>query len=84
VRRPFRQVGVFASHPYRGNQVAVVLDADGLTSQDMQQFAKWTNLSNSRLTSVLQHGQDACQPCVTDLRLSIDGTLASCFAPSCK
>jgi PhzF family phenazine biosynthesis protein len=47
VRRPFRQVDVFASHPYRGNPVAVVLDADGLTSQDMQQFANWTNLSET-------------------------------------
>jgi PhzF family phenazine biosynthesis protein len=47
VRRPFRQVDVFAGHPYRGNPVAVVLDADGLTSQDMQQFANWTNLSET-------------------------------------
>ena len=38
---------MFAGHPYRGNPVAVVLDADGLTSQDMQQFAKWTNLSET-------------------------------------
>jgi PhzF family phenazine biosynthesis protein len=54
VRRPFRQVDVFTSQPYRGNPVAVILDADGLTGQDVQQFANWTNLSDSRWTSV-QH-----------------------------
>jgi PhzF family phenazine biosynthesis protein len=48
VRRPFRQVDVFTTHPYRGNPVAVVLDAGGLTDQDMQQFANWTNLSDSK------------------------------------
>ena len=38
---------MFTATPYRGNPVAVVLDADGLTSQDMQQFANWTNLSET-------------------------------------
>jgi PhzF family phenazine biosynthesis protein len=47
VRRPFRQVDVFATHSYRGNPVAVVLDAGGLTTQDMQQFANWANLSET-------------------------------------
>lgn len=44
--RPFRQVDVFTSEPYRGNPVAVVLAAEGLTSDAMQQFPNWTNLSN--------------------------------------
>jgi predicted PhzF superfamily epimerase YddE/YHI9 len=30
--RGFRQVDVFAEEPYRGNPVAVVLDADGLST----------------------------------------------------
>jgi PhzF family phenazine biosynthesis protein len=47
VRRPFRQVDVFGSLPYRGNPVAVVLDADGLSTGTMQQFATWTNLSET-------------------------------------
>ena len=45
--RPFQQVDVFSSQPYRGNPLAVVLDAEGLDSATMQQFANWTNLSES-------------------------------------
>jgi PhzF family phenazine biosynthesis protein len=33
--------------PYRGNPVAVVLDGDGLTTEQMQRFANWTNLSET-------------------------------------
>jgi PhzF family phenazine biosynthesis protein len=47
VPRPFRQVDVFGAEPYRGNPVAVVLDADALSSHDMQQFANWANLSET-------------------------------------
>ncbi len=47
MRRPFSQVEVFTSAPYRGNPLAVVLDADGLSAADMQQFASWTNLSET-------------------------------------
>jgi len=47
MRRPFAQVDVFTSTPYRGNPVAVVLDADGLTTEQMQRFAHWTNLSET-------------------------------------
>jgi PhzF family phenazine biosynthesis protein len=45
--RPFRQVDVFTATPYRGNPVAVVLDADGLSDSSMQEFARWTNLSET-------------------------------------
>jgi PhzF family phenazine biosynthesis protein len=47
VTRPFSQVDVFTSTPYRGNPVAVVLDGDGLTAEQMHQFANWTNLSET-------------------------------------
>jgi PhzF family phenazine biosynthesis protein len=59
VTRPFSQVDVFASTPYRGNPVAVVLDGDGLTAGEMQRFAHWMNLSET--TFVLppaDHGAD--------------------------
>ena len=46
-RRRFTQVDVFASTPYRGNPVAVVLDADGLDTEAMARFANWTNLSET-------------------------------------
>jgi len=45
--RAFRQVDVFTSEPYRGNPLAVVLDADDLDDDRMQQFARWTNLSET-------------------------------------
>jgi PhzF family phenazine biosynthesis protein len=45
--RPFRQVDVFATGPYTGNPVAVVLDGDGLSTEEMQRFTDWTNLSEA-------------------------------------
>jgi PhzF family phenazine biosynthesis protein len=45
--RPFRQVDVFTTAPYHGNPVAVVLDGGGLTTEEMQRFAHWTNLSET-------------------------------------
>jgi PhzF family phenazine biosynthesis protein len=45
--RPFAQVDVFTETPYAGNPVAVVLGADGLTTEEMQRFATWTNLSET-------------------------------------
>src|SRR5580692_6287933 len=45
--RQFRQVDVFTSTPYRGNPLAVVLGADGLTTEQMQRFANWTNLAET-------------------------------------
>jgi PhzF family phenazine biosynthesis protein len=47
VPRPFRQVDVFTTTPYRGNPVAVVLDGEGLTTDEMLAFAHWTNLSET-------------------------------------
>ena len=46
-QRNFKQVDVFTSTPYRGNPVAVVLDGAGLSDAQMQQFARWTNLSET-------------------------------------
>lgn len=45
--RSFRQVDVFTAVPYKGNPVAVVLDAEGLSEAEMQAFANWTNLSET-------------------------------------
>jgi PhzF family phenazine biosynthesis protein len=45
--RTFRQVDVFTTTPYRGNPVAVVFEADGLSDEQMQRFAQWTNLSET-------------------------------------
>jgi len=45
--RDFRQVDVFTEDPCRGNPVAVVHGADGLSDDEMQLFARWTNLSET-------------------------------------
>jgi len=43
--RAFQQVDVFTDTPYLGNPLAVVLDGTGLTTEAMQRFTDWTNLS---------------------------------------
>ena len=45
--RRFTQVDVFSETPFLGNPLAVVLDGDGLGTDEMQQFATWTNLSET-------------------------------------
>jgi PhzF family phenazine biosynthesis protein len=47
MRRDFRKVDVFTTTPYYGNPVAVVLDGTDLTTEQMQRFAHWTNLSET-------------------------------------
>jgi PhzF family phenazine biosynthesis protein len=47
VRRRFSQVDVFGSGACSGNPVAVVLDAEGLSEDEMQRFARWTNLAET-------------------------------------
>ena len=43
----FKQVDVFTDRPLYGNPLAVVLDADGIASDEMQRLARWTNLSET-------------------------------------
>lgn len=43
----FMQIDVFTPVPFRGNPVAVVLEADALTTDAMQRIAAWTNLSET-------------------------------------
>jgi len=45
--RRFIQCDVFTSTPYRGNALAVVVEADGMDTAAMQQFAAWTNLAET-------------------------------------
>ena len=45
--RRFKQVDVFSSVPFKGNPLAVVLDADGLSDAQMHAIARWTNLSET-------------------------------------
>lgn len=44
---PFKQVDVFTEIPFKGNPVAVVLNGDELSTEQMQAIANWTNLSET-------------------------------------
>lgn len=45
--RPFQMVDVFSPVPYGGNPLAVVLDAEGLSTDEMQTITRWMNLSET-------------------------------------
>jgi len=47
MKRRFHQVDVFTAVPLRGNPLAVVHAADGLSDDTMAAFARWTNLSET-------------------------------------
>lgn len=46
-QRRFIQCDVFSATPIKGNGLAVVVDAEGLSDQQMQEFAAWTNLAET-------------------------------------
>lgn len=46
-QRPFKQVDVFTATALLGNPLAVVLDGSGLSTDEMQRFTNWTNLSEA-------------------------------------
>ena len=45
--RRFIQCDVFSPVPARGNALAVVIDGEGLSDAEMQEFAAWTNLAET-------------------------------------
>ncbi|OJU17597.1 MAG: phenazine biosynthesis protein PhzF [Sphingomonas sp. 66-10] len=45
--RPFSLVDVFGSADFSGNPLAVIADAQGLTTEEMQRIAQWLNLSET-------------------------------------
>jgi PhzF family phenazine biosynthesis protein len=47
MKRAFKQVDVFTAVPFLGNPVAVVLNGSGVSTDEMQRFARWTNLSET-------------------------------------
>ena len=46
-RHPYKTVDVFTATPFMGNPLAVVFDADELSTAQMQRIANWTNLSET-------------------------------------
>lgn len=49
--RRFQLVDVFNDGPFSGNPLAVILDAEGLETADMQRITRWLNLSESTFLS---------------------------------
>ncbi|MFI7699133.1 PhzF family phenazine biosynthesis protein [Nonomuraea sp. NPDC049480] len=82
--RAFTQVDVFTDVPYRGNALAVVVDGEGLNTEEMQRFAAWTNLSET--TFLLPPGTPEADYRVriftpsTELPFAGHPTLGSCHA----
>jgi PhzF family phenazine biosynthesis protein len=80
----FKQLDVFASEPLKGNPLAVVLGADGLSDAQMAAFARWTNLSET--TFVLKPTNPAADyrvrifTTVTELPFAGHPTLGTCHA----
>ncbi len=54
-KRRFIQCDVFASTPTKGNALAVVVDAEGMTDADMASFARWTNLAETTFLFSPEH-----------------------------
>jgi PhzF family phenazine biosynthesis protein len=84
VARPFSQVDVFTTTPYAGNPVAVVHDAAGLSTEEMQRFAHWTNLSETTfvLPPEAEHADYRVRIFTPVLELPFAGhpTLGTCHA----
>jgi PhzF family phenazine biosynthesis protein len=80
----FHQVDVFSKSPLRGNPLAVVHDADGVSEETMAGFARWTNLSETTFLQRPTH-QDADYKVRIftpggELPFAGHPTLGSCFA----
>lgn len=82
MQRRFAQVDVFTEVPYRGNPLAVVIDGEGLSTEAMQRFANWTNLSET--TFLLPPTEPSADYCVriftptVELPFAGHPTLGSC------
>jgi len=83
-RFDFTQVDVFTDTPLRGNPLAVVHGADTLDDAQMQDFARWTNLSETTflLAPTLPEADYRVRIFTPDGELPFAGhpTLGSCHA----
>jgi len=82
--RKFQQIDIFGATAYTGNPLAVVLDGEGLSTEEMQNFSRWTNLSESTfLLPPTQQGADYRVRIFTpacELPFAGQPTLGSCHA----
>lgn len=84
MHRGFQLVDVFGAEPFTGNPLAVLLNGEGLETEEMQRITRWFNLSEtSFLLPPTQEGADYRVRIFTPEReLSFAGhpTLGSCHA----
>jgi PhzF family phenazine biosynthesis protein len=84
MKRRFLEIDVFGAEPSRGNALGVILDSEELTTDEMQEFAAWTNFSETTfLLPPTEEGADFKVRIFTPTReLPFAGhpTLGSCFA----
>lgn len=84
MRRAFTQVDVFTAVPLKGNPLAVVHGADGMSDAEMAAFANWTNLSETAfLLAPTDPNADYCVRIFTprsELPFAGHPTLGSCHA----
>ena len=52
----FKQVDVFSNESCKGNPVCVFLECDGISTEEMQFIARWTNLSETTFISSSDKG----------------------------
>ncbi len=82
--RRFSQLDVFTAQPLRGNPLAVVHEAQGLSEAQMAAFARWTNLSETTfLLPAVDPGADYRVRIFTpggELPFAGHPTLGSCHA----
>jgi len=45
--KTYYEIDVFGAEPFSGNPVGVVFEANELSTKQMQDFARWTNLSET-------------------------------------
>lgn len=83
-RFEFKQLDVFSSVPLKGNPLAVVLGADGVSDERMGAFANWTNLSETTFLLEPRHPEADYRVRIftTSSELPFAGhpTLGSCHA----
>jgi PhzF family phenazine biosynthesis protein len=80
----FHQVDVFTAEPMRGNPLAVVHGAQGLTESQLAAFARWTNLSETTFLLPPTHPEADYRVRILtpggEMPFAGHPTLGSCFA----
>ena len=83
-RFDFKQLDVFSEASLKGNPLAVVLGADGISEERMATFANWTNLSETTFVLAPQHPEADYRVRIfttsTELPFAGHPTLGSCHA----